>query len=675
MQYFAHSQLLWAPSESTKARSCEEEFRQFVNRRHGLNIAGFHDLHTYSVSDNTFWIDLWDYLEIKCSVPPSKVLEPGRLLEEIPTWFPGARLNYAENILSRDDDAIACTESNELGTVIHCNYRQLREHVRVMAAAMVANGLKAGDRVAAIVTNSITAVVLALATTSIGAIFSSTAIDIGASAILDRYCQIEPKFIFSETEAFYAGKTIDLIPKVTRIIRDLSIHGLEKAILLPGGISGLSKTSVSCLNTLTLSEFLECADDRPLTFEQLPFEHPAFILYSSGTSGKPKCLVHSAGGVLLQTKKDIKFGLSCRQGDTYFQYTSTGWMMWTFMLATLSCGGRIILYEGSPFHPTLGRFLRFIDEQKVDFFGTSPRFLSEVQSQGIEPLAIAPFQSLRIIVSGGAVLTPALHTWTQSAFGDDKYIYSASGGTDICATLVSCSPSIPVYAGEIQAKSLGMKIEIYDYSGNNIEDTGTPGELVCTRPHPSLPVCFWGDRTGAKLRAAYFDLYPGVWRQGDFAVVNPRTRGLIILGRSDGVLNPSGIRFGSAEVYNMLESFSSSIEDTLCVGQRRPDVDWDERVLLFVKMRKGYRFTNQLAEEIKAAIRSGLSRRHVPAWIGEVQDIPYTVNGKKIEIAVKQIVSGIDVQPTATIANPESLALYHKFRNLQHSQGRVMARL
>ncbi|KAF8629404.1 hypothetical protein AX15_003458 [Amanita polypyramis BW_CC] len=674
MTYFTQSQHLWSPDESFKRNSSEEELRQFVNNRHNLNLVNFHDLHTYSVSDYAFWEDLWDYLQIRYSARFSKVLEKGILLEEIPTWFPAARLNYAENLLSRNDDTIACTASNELGQVTHYSFRELRGRVRILASALKSSGVKVGDRVAAIVTNSIMAVALALATTSLGAIFSSTATDLGTLAVLDRYRQIRPKILFSEIEAQYAGSKIDLLPKAAEVIKDLINYGLQMAVLLPSSITG-AENIVDYPVTVTLSKFLEKADDGPLIFAQLPFNHPAFILYSSGTSGKPKCIVHSAGGVLLQTKKDVKQGLSCRPGETYFQYSSTGWMMWTFMLATLSVGGRIILYEGSPLYPSARHFLQFIDEQNVDYFGTSPRFLTELQDRGIKPSDVAPFNSLRIIVCGGAVLTPVLHTWAQSAFGPHTCIYSATGGTDICATFISFSPTLPLYAGELQAKTLGMKIEIFDSAGNNIEHTGVPGEMVCTRPHPSLPICFWGDGAGKKLRASYFDMYPGIWRQGDFAVVNPKTNGLIILGRSDGVLNPSGIRFGSSEIYNIMGSFASRIEDSLCVGQRRPGIDTDEYVLLFVKMRSGHALDQQLETDIRSAIRLGLSRRHVPAWIGQVQDIPYTVNGKKVEVAVKRIISGVDVPPTATIENPESLKLYYKYRTLQHGERKARARL
>ncbi|THH03812.1 hypothetical protein EW146_g10337, partial [Bondarzewia mesenterica] len=494
--------------------------------------------------------------------------------------------------------------------------------------------------------------------------------------ILDRYGQIQPKFLFSDTEVAYAGKTIDLLPKITEVANNLTAKGLEHVILLPSVKSGKEppeSVSNGIPKSASLSVFLAAGDRLPLSFEQLPFSHPLYILYSSGTSGPPKCIVHSAGGVLVQTKKELTIHFNLDLNDTYFQYTTTGWMMWPYMLAGLSCGARLILYDGSPFYPDVRSYLKFVNDQGqvvlITLLGTSPRFLAEVQGRGIHPLDLGRFEALRTIASTGAVLTAPMFEWVQSAFGPDKHIVSSSGGTDICAAFVISVPTLPVYAGEIQAKSLGVKVEIFDQLGNNIEHTGQPGELVCTRPHPSLPIKFWGDdERGTKFLKAYYNVYPGVWRQGDFIARNPRTLGLIIYGRSDGVLNPSGVRFGSGEIYTVLEQFSFAIDDALCVGQRRPQ-DKDERVLLFLKMRSGHRLVAGLDAKIREAIRKGLSARHVPKYIFEIEDIPYTVNNKKIEIAVKQIVSGSDITPSGTVANPESLKLYYKYRNLEQLIG------
>jgi len=513
-------------------------------------------------------------------------------------------------------------------------------------------------------TNCMTTIVVALATISVGGIFSCTAPDMGEQGILDRYTQIRPKFLFSETEAVYAGKTIDVLAKVRGVAQKLFAAGLQQLVLLPSVKTG-KEVSTDIPHCMSLSAFLATGDGRPLTFEQVEFCHPAFILYSSGTSGPPKCIVHSGGGVLLQSKKEGKLMFDMDARDTNFQYTTAGWMMWNALLSSLGNGVRNILYDGSPFYPDVRSFLKMVNDQGVTVLGTGPRFLSEVKGQGLRPRELFPFDSLHTVFSTGSVLTAPMFEWTQEAFGEHIHLVSASGGTDICSGFVGATPVLPVHAGEIPCKTLGMKVEIFDPEGNNIEDTGMPGELVCTRPHAGLPVGFWGDESGEKLRKAYFDMYPGVWRQADFIVKNPKTQGLAILGRSDGVLNPSGVRFGSGEIYSALENFGPVLEDCLVVGQRRPE-DKDERVLLFLKMRQGQPFTDDLVTQIKKTIRESLSPRHVPAYIFPIEDIPYTVNAKRIEIAVKQIVSGSNLKPSGTVANPSSLDLYYKFRHLEN---------
>ncbi|PFH53749.1 hypothetical protein AMATHDRAFT_73172 [Amanita thiersii Skay4041] len=670
--HFVHSKLLWTPTRLGHTNI--DHLRRFINRKHGFNLTDYYQLHKYSVEDYTFWQDLWEFLGIIYSQPSTKILEQGAV-EELPIWFPGARLNYAENLLYRNDDTIACTASGESGSVKHYSFRTLRKLVGEMAAAMkvtVSNPVIESQ--VTIITNSITAVVIALATTSIGAIFSTTATDMGTQGILDRYRQIQPKFVFAETQVQYVGKLIDLMPKISQVVQDLSDKGLRRAILLPSAVTGAIPQAL-LPNSITLPDFLTTGDGRPLTFEQLPFNHPVYILYSSGTSGKPKCIVHSAGGVLLQGKKDMRLNFDLNPDETYFQYTTTAWMMWPYMLAGLACGARLILYDGSPFYPTLETYLKFIHDQGVNLLGTSPRFLAEVQGRNIKPLELASFDALRTIGCTGAPLTAPLFEWAQNAFGKRVHLISTSGGTDIHAALVTGAACLPVHCGELQAKALGMKIEVFDPSGNNIEHTGEAGELMCTRPHPSLPLRFWGDTNFEKLRDAYYSMYPGIWRQGDFIVVNPVTKGMLILGRSDGVLNPSGVRFGSGEIYAVMEQFSAEIDDSLCIGQRRPHDD-HERVLLFVKMRTSAGgLKPQLEDRIRIAIRTALSARHVPAFIFQIEDIPYTVNGKKIEIAVKQIVSGINVQPSGTVANPESLQLYYKYRDIERIVGQVKARM
>ncbi|KAF7376540.1 Acetoacetyl-CoA synthetase [Mycena sanguinolenta] len=655
--YFFDSRLLWKPVQASSTAA--ERLRHFINDKHGLHLDNYHALHKYSVESYTFWLDLWDFLAIVSSVPPKKVIEKGTM-PEVPIWFPDARMNYAENLLYLNDDFVACTAGGETGVVHRYTHRQLRILVRQMACAMRQHGMEKGDRVAGVLNNTITAIVIALATASIGAIYSNTTTDMGTQGILDRYRQIKPRFIFVETEFSYGGSVVNVLAKMTEIFRDLKNHGLQHAITLPSAMTG---KEIRIANSSVMSEFLAKDDGSDLIFEQLPFSHPLFILFSSGTSGPPKAMVHSAGGVLLQNKKELILHFGVRPDDTFFQHTTTGWS-WHLMLSNFAIGSRIVIFDGSPFYPDISTFLKFVSDQGVSVFGTGPRFLTEVRGRGINPLNIAPFKSLRTISSTGAVLTSSMSAWTQKAFGDNIHLTSSCGGTDICSAFITGSPALPVYAGETQCKSLGMDVRVFDPMGNNLEHTGTPGEMVCARPHPSMPLYFWGDESNKKYRAAYFNIYPGVWRQGDFIVFNPLTKGIRVLGRSDGVLNPSGVRFGAGEIYSVLQDFSATVSDMLCVGQRRAQ-DEDERVLLFLKMQPGQVLDERLAWCIKNAIRSSLSARHVPTHIFAVDDIPYTSNGKRIETAVKQIVSGIDTKPSETVANPESLELYYKYRDLE----------
>ncbi|KAF7357777.1 AMP-binding domain-containing protein [Mycena venus] len=645
--HFENSDPIWRPANPSW--TAVERLRRLINSKHGLQLKDYHDLHRYSVESYTFWLDLWEFLGIVSSVPPTKIFVQGSM-PEVPIWFPDARLNYAENLLVRRDDGICCTAGGESGVVHHYSYRQLNEMVRKMARAMRLHGLQKGDRVAAIVNNTITAVVVCLATASIGGIYSSTATDMGTQGILDRYRQIQPKFVFTETEVQYAGKVIDLVPKISEVFRDLRKYGLQHAITLPSLVSG---KEISIPESSLLSKFLAVDDGHALIFEQLPFSHPLFILYSSGTSGPPKCIVHSAGGVLLQGRKELRINIGMDPDDTFFQYTTTGWMMWTFMMAGLANGARTIIYDGSPFYPDARTYLKFISDQRVSGLGTSPRFLAEVQGQGINPLELAPFEAFKTLMVTGAVLTSPLFKWAQRAFGgagSRNFNLRRNGRVYRFCDWMPESSGISGRLVEIQHKSLGMKIEVFDPEGKNIEHTGVAGEMV-------------GGLTSRRF-LHIGDLLVGIWRQGDFIVVNPKTKGIMVLGRSDGVLNPSGVRFGSGEIYTVLEQFTKVIDDSLCVGQRRPQ-DKDERVLLFLKMRTGHKLDDRLIGEIKGAIRKALSARHVPSFIFETEDIPYTVNGKRIEIAVKQIVSGSNLKPSGTVANPESLQLYYKYRDLE----------
>ncbi|KAF7321978.1 Acetoacetyl-CoA synthetase [Mycena kentingensis (nom. inval.)] len=664
--YFAESTHLWAPIQP-RATSIDR-FRLFVNQKHGLNLKDFHDLHKYSIERYEFWADLWDFLGIISSVSYDdkarrrpivilaltirKIIIPGKL-PTVPIWFPNARLNYAENLLNRRDDSVAVIAGSEPRRLpsgafkfprVEYTYKQLHALVRQMASALRAHGVVEGDRVACVLNHTIHPIIVALAATSIGAIFSVTGADMGVNAILDRYKQIRPKVLFIETEVVYNGVTNSLVSKAAEVLRTLKDYGLEVGVVMPSLATG---KTIKVENSISLADFLAKDTGSALIFAQLPFSHPVFIMFSSGTS-------------------ELRLHFDLRSDDVCFQYTSPSWMVWNVMLMNIGNGAKHVLYDGSPFYPDMRALLRFADETGTTLFGTSPRFLSELRGQGIDPYSIGAFQALRTISSTGAVLTPIMFEWTQKAFGAHVYILSCCGGTDIMSAFVTGSPTVDVYAGETSVKSLGMDVRVFDDDGKDISETGMPGEMVCARPHPSLPLYLWGDNEkGDKYTKTYYDMYPGIWRQGDLIVMNPATRGYKILGRSDGVLNPSGVRFGAAELYSVLEPlFATLIADAIAVSQRRPGIDEDERVILFVKMRTAGGLTDAAVKEMKDIVRRGLSARHVPEYIVEVEDIPYTATGKRIEIAVKDIVSGSNKQPSGTAVNPESLQLYYKYREL-----------
>ncbi|GJE90605.1 acetoacetate-CoA ligase [Phanerochaete sordida] len=660
---FSQSRLIRTPKDPRSSRV--EAFRVWVNTRHGLGLQNYQELHNYSVTDYTFWQDLWHYFNITYSVPPTAIVKEGRL-PELRTWFPGARLNYAENVLRFNGDNIAVTAARETGHVAHYSFRELRRMVGEMAAAMRANGVRVGDRVAAVITNSVEALVVALATISIGAVFSSMAPDMGPQAILDRYGQVKPKLMFFDTEVVYAGKTSDLTQNVLEIVHGLFSDGLRRAVLLPSTKNGkevaMPSTHPVCQS---LADFLKSGDGRPLEFEQLPFDHPIFIVYSSGTTGPPKCIVHCAGGLLLNGMKEGAFASNLSQDQCFYQYTTTGWVVWNTTIPALACGTRIVLYDGSPFAPDIRSALKFINDQGVTVWGTSPRFFVELRASSIKPSEVAPFEALQTIACAGSPLTVPMFEWIQEAFGD-VYLFSIYGCTDICGGFLTGVPNLPTHAGEIHGKALGMAVEIFDDLGESVEDAGVPGELVCTRPHPVMPLGFWGDSGDELLTKTYFGKYPGAWHQSDFAVKNPKTSGFVILGRSDGVLNPSGVRYGSAEIYGVLENLHGVISDALCIGQRRPQ-DSVERVLLFVKMPPGRYLDECLKARIRKAIRKDLSPRYLPAHMFQVKDIPYNANGKKVEVAVKRIVSGLNFKPSRTVVNPDCLKEYYKFRDYERA--------
>ncbi|KAJ3015842.1 hypothetical protein HKX48_004346 [Thoreauomyces humboldtii] len=646
-------ELLWTPSHPENTHM--EKFRAFVEKKHGLKLENYQGLWKWSVeSFEDFWASVWEYCKIKSSVNYTRVIEQGVSMDKIPKWFPGARLNFAENLMVRKDDHLALIGAGEADVYQRVTYAQLHESVRACAAALKKVGVKSGDRIAGYLPNCPDTIIIFLAVSSIGAIWSSTSPDFGTTGVLERFTQIRPKILFSVNAVMYNGRAHDHLEKLSEVVGGLDC--LEKVVILPFVHQPFDAKSIP--HGETYDVFLSNDDKRELAFEQLPFEHPLVILFSSGTTGKPKCIVHSAGGVLLQHVKEHVLHGDMTEKDVYLYYTTTGWMMWNWLVSGLVAGSTVVTYDGSPFKPTPSRLWDLVDELEISVFGTSAKYIQSLQEARVSPIKTHKLSKLRILYSTGSPLKPESFDYVYRHIKKDILLGSITGGTDIVSLFAGHNAALPVYRGEIQCRCLGMSIEAWDDAGKPVMNQS--GDLTCTKPFPVMPVYFWNDEGNAKYHGAYFDRFPGVWYHGDFVLFNSTTGGVTMLGRSDGTLNPSGVRFGSAELYNILDEFDQ-MEDTLVVAQKRGD---DERVILFCKMKEGQGFTKELVESIKTAIRNRLSARHVPAVIMPIADIPHTVNGKKVEVAVKRIISGETLIPSGTLVNPESLKLYYNLPEL-----------
>jgi acetoacetyl-CoA synthetase len=642
---------LWTPSPDRVARSALARFMQSVS------VDGDYDaIYAWSIAHPAkFWDALWSFSGVVGDRDPAapvvqgldRMLPPDPVLG--PTWFPGARLNYAENLLRADGNApalIAWTEDGQRRTLC---YAELRAEVGAVAGALLSHGVRAGDRVAGYLPNCAEAVIVMLATASIGALWSSCSPDFGVAGVLDRFGQIAPKVLFCVDGYKYNGKSIDLLARAAEVVSQLP--GLVRAVVIPYLHRTVDLAPIR--GATSWHEFVSRAYGEPPVFTRLPFDHPLFVLYSSGTTGLPKCIVHGAGGTLLQHIKELALHTDIGPGDRVFYFTTTGWMMWNWVVSTLAVGATVVLYDGSPLPSARPALLwDMAVREAVTVFGTSAKYLALAQKEGLAPARTHDLGQLRTILSTGSPLADYSYDYVYDAVHDDVCLSSISGGTDIVSCFALGNPLGPVWRGELQALGLGMRVEVWDEHGQPTTETG---ELVCTMPFPSMPVAFWNDPTGERYRAAYFETFPGAWRHGDWVRATAHG-GLVIHGRSDTTLNPGGVRIGTAEIYRVVEQFPE-VAESIVVAQTLPD--GDVRSVLFVRLTPGVSIDDDLRHRLRTAIREQASPHHVPHVIVPVADIPRTVSGKIAETAVRDVLHGRPVVNADALANPDALALYH----------------
>jgi acetoacetyl-CoA synthetase len=642
---------IWWPDP---ARAEATAIAELARRQGFEGPTAVHDLWEWSVDElETFWRYIFKD-GVLVTTPGGTTLEVLRHGDRMPgaQWFPGCELNFAENLLKRRDDAPAIIFRGENGTRRELSWGQLWDQVARLAANLAADGVGQGDRVGAYLPNAPEAVIGMLATSSLGAVWSSCSPDFGISGVLDRFGQIEPKVLLTVDGYHYAGKRIDIRRKVAEIAA--ALPSLRRTVVYPFLTAAPDLSPIP--KSVAFSDYL-AAGTTDLAFTRVPFDHPLYVLYSSGTTGKPKAIVHGVGGTLLQHIKEHRLHTDVRPGDRMFYFTTCGWMMWNWLVTGLASEATLVLFDGSPFHPTPDILFDIAAEEGLHVFGTSAKYLDALKKAGREPMKTHDLSALRAILSTGSPLVAESFEWVYGHIKSDLQLASISGGTDIVSCFVLGNPAGPVYPGEIQMRGLGMAVDIMNDQGRPVR--GEKGELVCTRPFPSMPVSFWNDPEGSRYRKSYFDRFPGIWCHGDYAELTEHD-GIIIHGRSDAVLNPGGVRIGTAEIYRQVEQIPEVLE-SICVGQ-----DWqdDVRVVLFVRLKERATLDRDLEDRIKRQIREHCTPRHVPARIVQVADIPRTLSGKITELAVRDVVHGRAVNNTEALANPEALDLYRNLPEL-----------
>ena len=649
----SNSQALWSPSPRRAQQANVCRFMQLIRQERDPGVVDYPSLYRFSIeSPKAFWRAVWEFGGVVGQVGSRTVEHPERMPGA--QWFPDAKLNFAENLLRYRDDREALVFTSETGLHSSLTYRQLYRRVASVASALREIGVGPGDRVAAYMPNLPETMIAMLATTSIGAVWSSCSPDFGTSGVVDRLGQIDPKVLFCAAAYTYNGKQHDCLSKVREI--QARIDSIGKIVVIP---YVEAEPDLAGLDNAELWDSFRHRDVSEIEFERLPFNHPVYILYSSGTTGVPKCITHGAGGTLLQLLKEHLLHADIKRSDRFFYYTTCGWMMWNWLVNGLAVGATLVLYEGSPFHPGPAAMFDLIDAKQITVFGTSAKTISAWQKAGLKPRETHALSSLKTILSTGSPLAPESFDYVYAEVKSNLCLSSISGGTDIVSCFAGGCPVLPVYRGEIQCLGLGMAVKIYRDDGT-VANIGETGELCCVQSFPSMPVCFWGDADGSKYHAAYFERYPNIWAHGDYAKITEHG-GMVIYGRSDATLNPGGVRIGTGEIYRQVEKLDEVLE-SICIGQ-----DWEDdvRVVLFVRLREGLKLDDELQARIRKVIRENATPRHVPARIVQVSDIPRTISGKIVELAVRNVVHGRPVKNVDALANPDALDLFKDLPELQ----------
>lgn len=644
---------LWSPSPERIAASTMAHFRQWCEHLYKIPLPDPQAFHAWTVEEpDDFWVTVWDFCDVKGVRGARCLVHRHDMLKA--RFFPDATLNFARNLLSRHGHDDALVFRGEDKVEYRWSWDELHSHVSRFQQAFIAHGVAAGDRVAAMMPNIPETVALMLAAASIGAVWSSCSPDFGEQGVLDRFGQINPKLFIACDGYWYNGKFQDVRDKVCAVAETLACATV--IVHYAGDADAVSQRTP---RIFTLEQFTQPYSARAVEFTELPFSHPLYILFSSGTTGVPKCIVHSAGGTLLQHLKEHRLHSDTRPGDRIFYFTTCGWMMWNWLVSGLACGATVCLFDGSPFAPDAGVLWRYAEAEQFSLFGTSAKYVDALRKGGERPGETHDLSNLRLIASTGSPLSPESFDYIYQDIKQDVQLASISGGTDIVSCFVLGNPELPVWRGEIQGPGLGLAVDVWDEAGRSVR--AQKGELVCTKPFPAMPIGFWNDDNDLKYRAAYFSRFDNVWCHGDFAEVTWHGS-MIIHGRSDATLNPGGVRIGTAEIYNQVEQLDF-VREAICVGQ---DFEDDVRIVLFVRMADGEDLDERRIGEIKAKIRAGASPRHMPAKVIAVDDIPRTKSGKIVELAVREVIHGREVKNIDALANPEALGLFQNLAELRN---------